>query len=125
MPAKMTNNASVSLILVFAWSAFSARGARARHGVLRWLQNDSQIRPIRLAAQAQRPAAVRGKDPSRRDLLSKGRVRKGALPVPWGIVHGPKSEAGRARIAEAQRRRWRAYRQDASRRPPATINQPG
>jgi hypothetical protein len=46
--------------------------ARARHGVLRRLRNDSQIRPIRLAAQAQGPALVRSEDPSRRDLLSKG-----------------------------------------------------
>ena len=28
-----------------------------------------------------------------------------------GLSTGPKSEAGRARIAEAQRRRWRAYRE--------------
>ena len=34
-----------------------------------------------------------------------------ALPLSRWIVDGPKSEAGRARIAEAQRRRWRAYRE--------------
>jgi hypothetical protein len=28
-----------------------------------------------------------------------------------GLSTGPKTEAGRARIAEAQRRRWRNYRQ--------------
>ena len=28
-----------------------------------------------------------------------------------GLSTGPKSEAGRARIAEAQRRRWLAYRE--------------
>ena len=28
-----------------------------------------------------------------------------------GLSTGPKTEAGRARIAEAQRRRWLAYRQ--------------
>jgi hypothetical protein len=28
-----------------------------------------------------------------------------------GLSTGPKTEAGRARIAEAQRRRWRAYRE--------------
>jgi hypothetical protein len=39
---------------------------RARHGVLRRLQNDSQNRPIRLAAQAQRPALVWREDPSGR-----------------------------------------------------------
>ena len=27
-----------------------------------------------------------------------------------GLSTGPKTEAGRARIAEAQRKRWRAYR---------------
>jgi hypothetical protein len=30
-----------------------------------------------------------------------------------GLSTGPKTKAGRARIAEAQRRRWRAYRQRA------------
>jgi hypothetical protein len=28
-----------------------------------------------------------------------------------GLSTGPKTEAGRARIAEAQRRRWRLYRE--------------
>jgi hypothetical protein len=28
-----------------------------------------------------------------------------------GLSSGPKTEAGRTRIAEAQRRRWRAYRE--------------
>jgi len=28
-----------------------------------------------------------------------------------GLSTGPKTEAGRARIAEAQRRRWRDYRE--------------
>jgi hypothetical protein len=30
-----------------------------------------------------------------------------------GLSTGPKTATGRARIAEAQRRRWRAYRQNA------------
>lgn len=30
-----------------------------------------------------------------------------------GLSTGPKTEAGRARIAEAQRRRWKAYREKA------------
>jgi hypothetical protein len=30
-----------------------------------------------------------------------------------GLSTGPKTEAGRARIAEAQRRRWREYREAA------------
>ncbi len=32
-----------------------------------------------------------------------------------GLSTGPKTEAGRARIAEAQRERWRAYREQPDR----------
>jgi hypothetical protein len=42
-----------------------------------------------------------------------------------GLSTGPKTEAGRARIAEAQRRRWRAYREGARGEPAAKVNQPG
>ena len=35
-----------------------------------------------------------------------------------GLSTGPKSQAGRARIAEAQRRRWRAYREGRKGAPP-------
>src|SRR5438874_13713175 len=35
-----------------------------------------------------------------------------------GLSTGPKTEAGRARIAEAQRRRWRAYRERHKGAPP-------
>jgi hypothetical protein len=38
-----------------------------------------------------------------------------------GLSTGPKSEAGRARIAEAQRRRWRVYREAQRNRQPAEI----
>ena len=55
------------------------------------MQNDSQIRPIRMAAQAQRPALMRSEDPRRRHLLSKGRTRKGALPLSRWIVDGARS----------------------------------
>jgi hypothetical protein len=37
-----------------------------------------------------------------------------------GLSTGPKTEAGRARIAEAQRRRWRAYREGRKGATPAT-----
>jgi hypothetical protein len=35
-----------------------------------------------------------------------------------GLSTGPKTEAGRARIAEAQRQRWRAYREGRKGAPP-------
>jgi hypothetical protein len=47
-----------------------------------------KIKPIRLAAQAQAPAAVRREDPSGRHLLGKGRTWKVALSVPRWIVNG-------------------------------------
>jgi hypothetical protein len=36
-----------------------------------------------------------------------------------GLSTGPKTESGRARIAVARRRRWRAYREGTRRPPPA------
>jgi hypothetical protein len=42
----------------------------------------------------------------RRGLFWKARCR-----LHGGLSTGPKTEAGRARIAEAQRRRWRGYRE--------------
>jgi hypothetical protein len=42
----------------------------------------------------------------------QSRAGQSALPLPWsGKSTGPKTQAGRARIAEAQRLRWRAYRE--------------
>ena len=38
-----------------------------------------------------------------------------------GLSTGPKTEAGRARIAEAQRRRWQAYREGARSAPIAKL----
>ena len=37
-----------------------------------------------------------------------------------GLSTGPKTEVGRARIAEAQRRRWRAYREGRQGASPGT-----
>jgi hypothetical protein len=40
------------------------------------------------AVQAQAPAAMLCEDPSRRRMLSEGRVRESPVPLPWWIVHG-------------------------------------
>jgi hypothetical protein len=74
------------------WSSTRAC-VRARHGVLqRVCKNDRDVcslaEPIRLAAQAQAPAAMRCEDPSRRQMLSESRVRESPVPLPWWIVHG-------------------------------------
>jgi hypothetical protein len=59
------------------------------------LQNDLvacfQVEPI-LAAQAQRPAAVRREDPSGRPMLSEGRARQRPLPLPRWIVDGTEDQ---------------------------------
>jgi hypothetical protein len=47
--------------------------------------------------------------------LGKARCR-----LHGGLSTGPRTEAGRARIAEAQRRRWRAYREGGKGASPAT-----
>jgi hypothetical protein len=64
--------------------------ARASWGLTRGWRNEAcyQIKPIRLAAQAQAPAAMRCEDPSRRQMLGEGRVRESPVPLPWRIVHG-------------------------------------
>jgi hypothetical protein len=62
--------------------------------------------------QAKRKAPVRSQDPSgRRTCLVRVEFGKARCRFQGGLSTGPKTEAGRARIAEAQRRRWRAYRE--------------
>jgi hypothetical protein len=41
----------------------------------------------------------------------KAELGKARCRFHGGLSTGPKTEAGRARIAEAQRRRWRAFRE--------------
>jgi hypothetical protein len=51
-------------------------------------------------------------DPSGRDLYGQGGLRQGALPLSrWSLDRSEDRGWARARIAEAQRRRWRAYRE--------------
>jgi hypothetical protein len=50
---------------------------------------------------------ARGDDPPTTTPSFAG---KAALPLPWRTIDRPKTVEGRARIAEAQRRRWRAFR---------------
>ena len=49
-------------------------------------------------------------DQIRRRLPGESRARHGALPFHGGLSTGPRTDEGRARISEVQRRRWRAYR---------------
>ena len=56
---------------------------------------------------------MRREDPSRREMLSWVELGKARCRFYGGLSTGPKAEAGRARIAEAQRRRWRENREAA------------
>jgi len=59
--------------------------------------------------RAERPrccAETRTRSSCRRQALPNGRC-----PNHGGLSTGPRTKAGRARIAEAQRKRWQAYRE--------------
>jgi hypothetical protein len=84
---------------------------RARHGVLLVEPgHDVGIQPA-IAKPSQGPSPLRSQDSGRRLLPGQSGARQGALPLPWRKIEGPKTEAGRNRIAEAHRQRWRAYRE--------------
>lgn len=97
---------------------FSDAATRARGGVL---SDDEELELIeRILSQMPRSLAKRI---SRPRVPCGAKTRKGtecrALSEPnrrrcrfhGGLSTGPKTEAGRARIAEAQRRRWDAFKQ--------------
>ena len=44
-------------------------------------------------------------------MPGESRARKGALPLPQWQIDWSEDQAGRARIAQAQRERWRVYRE--------------
>ena len=50
------------------------------------------------------------KNQGRRRLLVRAEPGKARCRFHGGLSTGPRTAEGRARIAEAQRRRWRAYR---------------
>jgi hypothetical protein len=90
---------------------------RARHGVLLGITMIAYADVISYLRQQQRRkdrprcgAKTRAGRPCRmRVEFGKARCR-----LHGGLSTGPKTEAGRARIAEAQRRRWRDYREKAA-----------
>src|ERR1700751_4681155 len=53
--------------------------------------------------------------------LVRVEFRKARCRFHGGLSTGPKTEAGRAWIAEAQRRRWRVYREAQRDRQPAEV----
>jgi hypothetical protein len=88
--------------------------ARARHGVKRFLPPWGMLaspKTVPLGVARRQPsspcgARTRMGAPCRRKGLDNGRC-----PNHGGLSSGPKSIAGRARIAEAQRRRWAQWRE--------------
>lgn len=91
--------------------------ARARHGVKRYLPPwEMLVRTKTVATVAARGkqlstcgARTRTGSPCRRKGLDNGRCRNHG-----GLSSGPKSLAGRARVAEAQRKRWAKWRDCAA-----------
>jgi hypothetical protein len=96
------------------------RRARAHHGVLRF----SRPRKCKTSVIPAHPVKVRGRSLARacaaRTRTGRPCVRRalanGRCPNHGGLSSGPKSEAGRQRIAEAQKQRWARWR---SRQSPA------
>src|SRR5262249_62032583 len=71
---------------------------------------DARARPVAQGAafEAQIPTEVLRQNPSRSPVHHEGGARKATLPLPWRAID--RSQDRGARIAEAQRRRWRAFR---------------
>jgi transcriptional regulator with XRE-family HTH domain len=90
--------------------------ARARHGVKRFLPpwamlaRTKTVPSVVARRQPSSPCGARTRSgaPCRRSGLDNGRC-----PNHGGLSSGPKSIAGRQRIAEAQRRRWAEWRLSA------------
>jgi len=104
--------------------ARTRRRARARHGVIDppgppKLQNSPKTLtspPHREALQPRCGAKTRTGNPCQRKSFANGRCRNHG-----GLSSGPKSSEGRARIVDAQRRRWERWRTERS----ATANSGG
>ena len=72
--------------------------------------HDVGIRPD-IARPSQGPAPLRSQDRAGGCCQVRAEPGKARCRFHGGKSTGPKTQAGRARIAEAQRFRWRAYRE--------------
>ena len=88
------------------------RRGRAHHGVLRLLRHQkckTSVIPVQ-AVSARNPAtACAAKTRTGRACVRKA-MANGRCPNHGGLSSGPRSDAGRQRIAEAQKQRWERWR---------------
>jgi hypothetical protein len=88
--------------------------ARTRHGLL--LKED-KLNPAKSWVEISRHLRRKDRPRCRAKTRAGGRCQVRVEPgkrrcrFHGGLSTGPKTEAGRTRIAEAQRRRWQAYRE--------------
>lgn len=54
---------------------------------------------------------MQGNDPQGNGVPVEKRTRQAPLPLAWGLSTGRKTDKGKARIAEAQRKRWAERRE--------------
>ena len=92
-----------------------ATSMRARHGVLQDLQMSrapvaNSNRVLRPPRRRDRPLCG-AKTRAGGNCMVKVELGKARCRFHGGLSTGPKTEAGRARIAETQRRRWHAFRE--------------
>ena len=76
---------------------------------------------LRPAATAQGSPLDAARELERAYLSGQREPRKARCRFHGGLSTGPRTDQGRARIAEAQRRRWRAYRASQSPNQMATV----
>ena len=94
------------------------RRARAHHGVLRPLRPrkcNTSVRPVQPVSAPSPATACAAKTRTGKSCVRKA-MKNGRCPNHGGLSSGPKSDAGRQRIAEAQKQRWKRWR---SGRPPS------
>ena len=90
------------------------RRARAHHGVLRPLRprkcKTSVTPPHPVSVSARNPATACAAKTRTGRLCVRKPLTNGRCPNHGGLSSGPKSDAGRQRIAEAQKQRWERWR---------------
>ena len=94
---------------------------RARHGVLLELQvltYETVIPYLRRRPRRKDRPRCGAKTRAGRPCRMRVEFGKARCRLHGGLSTGPKTDTGRARIAEAQRRRWRAYRERRKGAPP-------
>ena len=102
----------VRLVATHNKATSTRRRARAHHGVLRILRPQkckTSVIPVQ-AVSARSPATACSAKTRTGRPCARRAMANGRCPNHGGLSSGPKSDAGRQRIAEAQKQRWVRWR---------------